>query len=93
MNKLNQCKKLCKKFRRLLDYLTSQEEAVLTYHASDMILAIHSDASYLSEILARSWAGGHHFLSENVDFTPNNGAVLNISTMIRAVCHWRHRLS
>ena len=31
----------------LLDYLAMQEEAVLTYHGSDMILAAHSDASYL----------------------------------------------
>ena len=50
-----------------------------------MVLAIHSDASYLSEILARSRAGGHHFLSENVQFPANNGAILNLSTVIRAV--------
>ena len=34
---------------QLLDYLATQEDAVITYHASDMILAAHSDASYLSE--------------------------------------------
>jgi hypothetical protein len=33
---------LCKSF---LDYMASQEEAVLTYKASDMVLAIHSDHS------------------------------------------------
>jgi len=33
---------LCKSF---LDYMASQEEAVLTYKASDMELAIHSDGS------------------------------------------------
>ena len=37
--------KRCKQF---LDYAASQEESVLTYRASNMILAIHSDASYLS---------------------------------------------
>jgi hypothetical protein len=47
---------------QLLDYLASQEEAVLTYNASEMILAAHSDASYLSEPQARSRAGGHFFL-------------------------------
>ena len=77
--------KTMKKIKQLLDYIASQEEAVITYRASDMILAIHSDASYLSEAKARSRAGGHHFLSENVVFPPNNGAVLNISTIIRAV--------
>ena len=32
--------------KQLLDYIASQEDAVLTYHASDMILAAHSDAGY-----------------------------------------------
>ncbi len=31
------------------DYLATQEDAILSYHASDMVLAVHSDASYLSE--------------------------------------------
>ena len=34
-----------------------RQEAVLTYNASDMKLAAHSDASYLSEPKARSRAG------------------------------------
>jgi hypothetical protein len=46
----------------LLDYLGTQEEAVLTYNASDMVLAAQSDASYLSKPNARSRAGGHFFL-------------------------------
>ena len=65
--------------------MASQEEAVLTYKASDMVLAIHSDASYLSEPKARSRAGGHMFISSNDDIPTNNGAVLNISQIIRAV--------
>jgi hypothetical protein len=32
--------------QQLLDYLATQEDAVLTYNASNMILAVHSDASY-----------------------------------------------
>ena len=47
--------KKCKKF---LDYAASQEEAILPYKKSDLVLAIHSDASYLSESKARSRAGG-----------------------------------
>ena len=34
---------------QFLDYAATQDDAILTYKASDMILAIHSDASYLSE--------------------------------------------
>jgi len=61
--------------RQLLDYCASQEEAVLTYQASDMVLAIHSDAGYLNETNARSQAGGHFFLSSDVQHPPNNGAI------------------
>jgi len=72
----------CKQF---LDYAASQEEAVLTYRASDMVLAVHSDASYLSESKARSRAGGHMFMGGHEEVPINNGAVLNISQVIKAV--------
>ena len=36
------------KTKQLLDYLASQEEAILTYSASNMVLAVHSDAGYLN---------------------------------------------
>ena len=71
--------------KQLLDYIATQDEAVLTYNASDMVLAIHSDASYLSEPGARSRAGGHFFLSSNAEIPPNNGAVLNIAHIIKHV--------
>ena len=64
---------------QFLDYAASQEHNLLTYEASGMVLAFHSDASYLSESKARSQAGGHFFMSKGVSFPPNNGAVLNIA--------------
>ncbi|KAL7544208.1 hypothetical protein ACHAWF_007592 [Thalassiosira exigua] len=70
---------------QFLDYLASQEEAVITYNASGMVLATHSDASYLSEPKARSRAGGHFFLSNNADLPANNGAILNIAHIIKHV--------
>jgi hypothetical protein len=63
----------------------SQEDAILTLHLSDMVLAIHSDAGYLNENKTRSQAGGHFFLSSDVQYLPNNGAVLNIAQIIDAV--------
>ena len=69
----------------LLDYLATQEEAVLTYTASEMTVAVHSDASYLSEPKARSRAGGHFFLSSNATIPQNNGAILNIAHIIKHV--------
>jgi hypothetical protein len=50
---------------QLLDYLATQEEAIISYNASDMILQVHSDAGYANEKGARSRAGGHFFLSNN----------------------------
>ena len=42
---------------QLLDYCATHPDATVRYHASDMILHIHSNASYLSELHARSRAG------------------------------------
>jgi hypothetical protein len=74
-----------KRAQQFLDYAATQEPAVLTYRASDMILAIHSDAGYHNEENARSRAGGHHFLSENVPYPANNGAIHNEASIIKAV--------
>ncbi len=46
---------------QLLDYLGSNAEAKVRFHASDIIMNIHLDASYLSETKACSRACGHFF--------------------------------
>ena len=68
-------------------YAASQKHAVLTYEASAMVLAVHSDASYLSKSKARSRAGGHFFISKDVSFPPNNGAVINIAQIMKTVMY------
>ena len=68
-----------------LDYAASHPDAVLTYKASDMVLSVHSDASYLSAPKARSRAGGHFYLSDNSTEPPNNGAVLSIAQILKNV--------
>ncbi len=73
---------LCKQF---LDYVASQDKAILMYKASDMVLAIHSDASYLSKPKARSRSGSHMFMASINKIPKNNGAVLNILQIIRAI--------
>ncbi len=50
-----------------------------------MILAVHSDAGYCNEKKSRSRVGGHFFLSNDDEFPPNNGAVLTVATIIKAV--------
>jgi hypothetical protein len=46
---------------QLLDYVSTQPDATIRYHVSDMILHIHSDASYLSVSNACSRLGGLFF--------------------------------
>ena len=60
---------------QLLDYLASNSEAKVRYRASDMIMNIHSDASYLSEPSARSRTCGHFFMGS----TPKNGESIFIN--------------
>ena len=50
-----------------------------------MVLAAHSDASYLNKSIARSRVGGHIFLSKNVEYPPNNGAILTVAQIIKDV--------
>ena len=74
-----------KKLFLFLDYAASKEETVVTYHASDMVLACYRDALYLSEPGARRRAGGNFFLSNDATMPANNGAVLNIVQTIKSV--------
>jgi hypothetical protein len=52
-----------------------------------MILNIHSDASYLSEREAKSWAGGFFYMGSNTEKATilTNGAILIISTVLKHV--------
>jgi hypothetical protein len=77
--------KTLKKVKQLLDHSATQEKAVITYDASGMILAAHSNAGYCNEKSARSQAGGHFFLSNDEIFPPNNGAIQTNATIIKAV--------
>ena len=51
----------------------------------DMILALHSDAPYLSMPESKSRAAGHFYLSKNKDEIFNNGAVMTLSKIIKHV--------
>ena len=73
-----------KKVKQLLYYAATHPYFILTYHASYMVLAGHSDASYLSETISRSIAGVDFFMSNNTAFPPNNVSVLNTSKIIKA---------
>ena len=70
----------------LLDYLHTHPDAAIHYYASDMILQIHSDASYINEPGARSTAGGHYFLGKTpLPHQPIflNGAIYSLCTILK----------
>ena len=50
-----------------------------------MILAAHSDASFLTEPGSRSRAGAHIFLSEDDPIPRSNGPTLTLSSTIKVV--------
>eukprot|EP00804_Cyclotella_cryptica_P006952 CCRYP_007096-RA/>CCRYP_007096-RA protein AED:0.31 eAED:0.29 QI:0/0/0/1/0/0/3/0/365 len=65
------------KIQQFLDYAMMHQDAMITYRASNMILAIHSDASHR--------AGGIFFLSEDNPSPCNNGAILTLGKIIKPV--------
>jgi hypothetical protein len=73
------------KVKQFLDYASTHPDAIVTYQASVMVLTAHSYASYLSEANACSQAGGHFIMSSNTPCPHNNGAVLTITQIIKAV--------
>jgi hypothetical protein len=71
---------------QMLDYLAAHPDAKIWYHASDMVLHIHSDASYLSVSNAQSRLWGLFFLGNKSPKKDTlNGSILNIATVIKNV--------
>jgi hypothetical protein len=73
---------------QFLDYMWTLPDAVIRYRASDMILNVHSDASFLSAPKARSRAGGYFFLGSlpcNGDPIKLNGAIHISCTILKLV--------
>ncbi len=81
----NPTENMMKKVQQFLDYASTHPDAIATYHVSDMVFVGYSNTSYLSESKARSRAGGLFFMSNNIAKPPNNGAILTIAQIIKAV--------
>jgi len=77
--------KLEEEVKQLLDYCATHPNAGVRFVASDMIMALHSDASYLSEPEAKSRAAGHFYLGMKNDEAFDNGAILTLSKIIKHV--------
>jgi hypothetical protein len=71
-----------KHVNQFLDYMWKHPFAIIRYRASDMILNIHSDASYLSALKSRSRAGGYFFLGS----LPLDGDSIKLNRAIHVPC-------
>ena len=67
---------------QVLDYLATHPDAKVRFRASDMILNIHSDASYLTEPKSRSRASGHFFLG----WLPVDGKPIRLNGAFHTLC-------
>ena len=73
---------------QVLDYLATHPNAKVKFRASDMVMNIHSDASYLTEPKARSRACGHFFmgwLPKTNEPIKLNGAFHTLCSILRFV--------
>ena len=66
----------------MLDYMHTNPNTVIRFCASDIILSLHSDASYLSAVQGRSRAGGYFFLES----MPKNGEPIFLNGNIAVTC-------
>jgi hypothetical protein len=67
-----------KSVNQFFDYMWTHPDAIIRYHASDMILSVNSDTSYLSAPKACSHAGGYFFLGS----IPHNGDPIKLNGAI-----------
>ena len=74
--------KMLQQVHQLLDYMYSNSNAVIRFHASAMILNVHSDASYLSAIKGRSREGEYYFLGT----VPQNNKPIFLNGNIHITC-------
>ena len=88
VQQVNPTKNTEQRVQQFLDYMATHPNAIIRYYSSDMILNVHSDASYLTAQKARSRVRGHFFLgSMPTDHEPIrlNGAILTNCIILKCV--------
>ena len=80
--------KTIENMKHMLDYLATNPNATVRFYPFDMILNVHSDASYLSAKNAKSRAAGHFFLGWQPDDKRPirmNGPIITLCTILKFV--------
>ena len=73
-----------RKVAKLLNYLATNPSAQIQYHASGMVLHMHTDVSYLSVSKARIRASGIFFLANTF---PNNQDMKSYEPPVNGIFH------
>jgi hypothetical protein len=85
MNQASAMQNTLAECEQLLDHLALHPNNGITFKASKMILAAHSDASYLSKSKSCSQASAHIFLSNDNPIPQSNRPILSITAVMRSV--------
>jgi hypothetical protein len=67
---------------QVLDYLATHPDATVKFRASDIVMNIHSDASYLTEPKARSRTCGLFFMG----WTPKDNKPIKLNGAFHTLC-------
>ena len=70
---------------QLLNYVATYPDNSMLFRESGMVLVAHADAGFLNETKARSRAGAHIFLIEDVATPPLREAILTIAKIIKPI--------
>ena len=70
---------------QLLYYLATHPDTDIWYHASDMILAFETDASYLSELGGEIRAAAYYYMTNKGQKDFNNEAIDVLYTIVKHV--------
>ena len=71
--------------RQLLNYVAKHLNTIMHYAASDMILYIYSNTSFLFKQNSKSHVGSHYYLTSTNTTAPSNGDVHTLSAIIKYV--------
>ncbi len=69
--------------QQLLGYVATHQNAGICHKACNMILAIHTNASYLSKHAGKSPASGHFYFTNGGNKIFNNSAILTLLSVIK----------
>ena len=75
-------KRVCHQF---LDYCATHPASTIRYHASDMVLKLHSNSSYLNAVGACSHQGGHFFLGNKSVLKNLNSQLYSTSLVLSPI--------